>query len=724
MMESRSPHSLSFIPHVSDQKANRTEKQTTPTNRAGDSEKFAKPMELPFDGPITTIKCGVEHTFALSEEKVYAWGSCLDGRLGINPTILSDASCISKPTSIESLYQKDIDRLECYNTHAFAWSSTTGEIYAWGYGGNGKLGFGHEESSEEPFLLECFYEAHKVGMHVISIGCGENHTLAVLTAGEDADSSISSDLSSQTKNTLFAWGNNEFGQLGYPSDKNITDPHKVDPVPWEGTIESTYAGQNYSAAITQNGELYTWGSGEFTRLGHGRVKQQKTPVAIKCLSNHQISKVALGSYHACAISSFGLIFSWGRGINGQLGHGSMGNEEIPKQIEALERVQIIDIDCGDIHTVALSAKGGVFTWGGGQYGQLGHGDLVRQTVPTRVNAFAESEVIKQISCGKKHTVALNQIGGVFVWGSNDCGQLGVESRTHLAKMKVTGNSSNDLTQTTPTVRQIPVDGSHGMYSPNNEIRYPNSRFDVSPSRLTKSDNFPKHVSKSSSISRASAILQRDGVSPREGSSLIASTSMVDATDTLGQDMNNPRSPWGSQATRQEKREDGLFMTAAPAILDSETFKFSQQEVMEMWNENQTLKDASRRRNEVKANERQIMKEVETYTKSIDECDFDNYLSMRSESGGSLESLLAKLNITVDRTLAEAKSRLRSYQNINPELVEFGINQLERFAKLKQSINTYKNLNADTTGKLDQHRMSRHQNLTERHQSSSKFNFDL
>ena len=64
--------------------------------------------------------------------------------------------------------------------------------------------------------------------------------------------------------------------------------------------------------------------------------------------------MALGYYHAAAISSKGEVFTWGRGINGQLGHGSILNEDTVRYVSALNSIHVVDIACGESHTIALT----------------------------------------------------------------------------------------------------------------------------------------------------------------------------------------------------------------------------------------------------------------------------------------------------------------------------------------------------------------------------------
>ena len=128
--------------------------------------------------------------------------------------------------------------------------------------------------------------------------------------------------------------------------------------------------------------------------------------------------MSLGYYHSAAVSNQGIVFTWGRGISGQLGRGSIINEDQIRQVSALQNTFITDVACGESHTVALSNEGEVFTWGGGQLGQLGHGDFLRQSLPIKVNIEEKTALI---SSGKRHTAAVTNSGTLYTWGSNEYG---------------------------------------------------------------------------------------------------------------------------------------------------------------------------------------------------------------------------------------------------------------------------------------------------------------
>ena len=165
------------------------------------------------------------------------------------------------------------------------------------------------------------------------------------------------------------------------------------------------AGYNYSGAVTADGVIYTWGNGNFGRLGYVDILKQTVPRQVVELKSHKIAKLSLGNYHAAAITEHGVLFSWGRGNSGQLGCGNQLNEDSVKPVNALANNKVVDVQCGESHTVALTAEGDVYTWGGGSMGQLGLGDFLRQSLPIKV-CNLDAKII-QISCGKRHTAAIS-----------------------------------------------------------------------------------------------------------------------------------------------------------------------------------------------------------------------------------------------------------------------------------------------------------------------------
>ncbi|CAE7370457.1 Herc4 [Symbiodinium sp. CCMP2592] len=136
-----------------------------------------------------------------------------------------------------------------------------------------------------------------------------------------------------------------------------------------------------------------WGYGKDGQLGHGETKDVHMPRALRSLQSKVIRSVSCGEHHVGAVSEGGALFTWGRGQNGRLGHGSTDNELLPKAVELLSGHAVASVACGEFHTACvLQSAPHVYTWGLGLSGRLGHGDEADRYSPTFVEAFTGMQV--------------------------------------------------------------------------------------------------------------------------------------------------------------------------------------------------------------------------------------------------------------------------------------------------------------------------------------------
>lgn len=173
----------------------------------------------------------------------------------------------------------------------------------------------------------------------------------------------------------------------------------------------------------QPGKLYSFGSGDYGRLGHSDHVSHKSPKLIETLRDKDIKKCACGPRHSLALTDGGKVYSWGYGGEGQLGHADFESKTMPAQIKALGHEHVIDIACGEKHSAALTANGDVFMWGDGSLGQLGLGDFRKQHTPSRVMDLSGKMVVK-LSCGAFHTACITEDESVYTWGQGGSGRLG------------------------------------------------------------------------------------------------------------------------------------------------------------------------------------------------------------------------------------------------------------------------------------------------------------
>jgi hypothetical protein len=137
-------------------------------------------------------------------------------------------------------------------------------------------------------------------------------------------------------------------------------------------------------------------------------------------------KVSSGYHHTLALSVGGVVFSCGKADRGQLGLGTTDTKKVPHEVPGLEGKKIVDVAAGNNHNCVLSAACSVYTWGIGDNGRLGHGDMEDRSFPCEVDVLRGRQCCK-IGIGSNHTLAVTDIGQLYTWGQGSAGQLGLGS---------------------------------------------------------------------------------------------------------------------------------------------------------------------------------------------------------------------------------------------------------------------------------------------------------
>ena len=174
--------------------------------------------------------------------------------------------------------------------------------------------------------------------------------------------------------------------------------------------------------VTKNSKVFAFGSNYLGILGIGDIGSIEEPVLIKEICGQNISKFYTGNGFMFAQNNSNGIFCWGCNKQGQLGLGYESDYSKPTKNNFLSGLDIIDISCGQNHTLALTRNGDVYGWGGNEWGQVGCGsndNII--TVPTKIEIFLR---VKAIACGDYHSLALTNGRSVLSWGKNEFGQLG------------------------------------------------------------------------------------------------------------------------------------------------------------------------------------------------------------------------------------------------------------------------------------------------------------
>ena len=316
-----------------------------------------------------------------------------------------------------------------------------GDLYLWGENRFGCLGTGDSEDRELPV---------KIMSGVKDVSLGLYFSGAVTESGD-----------------LYMWGYNDVGQLG--TEEISTKEYSPAPVKIMEHVKDVELGASKAAAITEDGELYVWGSSSCGYTVDGEAEGSRTPVKImdnvkmvslgkntefgaaltedgslytwgKWSGNGSImpkypaekimdhvKTVCMGYDTAAAVTESGELYIWGESWHGALGNGDTQHTYTTSPVKIMDQVK--EVSLGNDHGAALTEDGTLYTWGNNGAGNLGNG--VTGTCATPVEAM---ENVAQISLGGGHFAAITEDGELYTWGQSNKDQLGREGGTGQNKV--------------------------------------------------------------------------------------------------------------------------------------------------------------------------------------------------------------------------------------------------------------------------------------------------
>jgi len=225
----------------------------------------------------------------------------------------------------------------------------------------------------------------------------------------------------KTDGSLWAWGDNQFGQLGIGNTTNQAYPVKVgNDYNWYSVV----AGYNRVFAIKLDGTLWGWGDNNAGRIGAGIYGPILSPVQIG--TDTDWDNVSPGGIHTIATKINGTLWGWGDNSVGQLGLGSTPSVFTPQQIGT--DADWVSVSAGILHTVAIKNNGTLWTCGYNNFGELGTGDNVNRNTLTQIGSATDWQ---KAAAGYYRTHAIKTNGTLWGWGRNDFGQLGIGTNSDV-----------------------------------------------------------------------------------------------------------------------------------------------------------------------------------------------------------------------------------------------------------------------------------------------------
>ncbi|KAL6766701.1 hypothetical protein ACKKBG_A37020 [Auxenochlorella protothecoides x Auxenochlorella symbiontica] len=242
-------------------------------------------------------------------------------------------------------------------------ADTEGRCYTWGRNDKGQLGLGDTVTRNVPTLVPGLK-----GKKVVGGGCGRHHTVVFTDDGES-----------------YSFGLNTYGQLGSGAPakklaKGAEDMHLAPVKVVVGKVSAVGVGAEFSVWLSE-GKLYSAGLPQYGQLGHGTdgsynaadssvkivFQPQYTPKLITALAEKDVTRLACGQNHSVAVASDGGVWTWGFGGYGRLGHRVQQDEYKPRLVETLTGRLVVPPDAivaaGQTSSFCSIVGGQLFAWG-------------------------------------------------------------------------------------------------------------------------------------------------------------------------------------------------------------------------------------------------------------------------------------------------------------------------------------------------------------------------
>lgn len=255
---------------------------------------------VPSSDKFVQVVCGHHHSVALTRSGVlYTWGGNLYGKLGHEGTQV-----------VRVLEGTRIQQVDCGMHHTVV-ASGDGAVYTFGGGGKhnsfGQLGLGEDTlHSTVPTLVPALQ-----GIAVVEVSCGAYHTLAL------TDTQL-----------VYGWGRGDFGQLGTGEKSNISSPILIESLsPAKREQEMKRAAEQKSASLTQRERDEARFYAPITR------RRSKKEVSTFLTGSGSVRSISCGDRHSLVLTDNGDIYSFGCGLQGQLGHRKSHNETVPRLVQ-------------------------------------------------------------------------------------------------------------------------------------------------------------------------------------------------------------------------------------------------------------------------------------------------------------------------------------------------------------------------------------------------------
>lgn len=373
---------------------------------------------------VSAVAAGHYHSLAVSAAgEVWAWGRNEEGQLGRG--LHSPRNTWSNAELVRGLENVQVQAVSASGVVSAAIGSD-GSLWVWGRSKRGQLGLGKDiVEAAVPSKVKAL-----ASYDIVKVSFGWGHAMALTKDGK-----------------LFGWGYSENGRLGemgqstralsaeeyigktvdkYSSvmlevvEKMVEEKIRSEdnmPIIWEPSlvheashleVSDVSCGLDHSLILCSDGIVLSGGDNTYGQLGRKAGPPKLLPVGMSYRPFSMSASVG-HSLALCYTTTEGTagvetgLLSWGWNCSSQLGRSSQ--EDIPALVDSLSRERLVSASAGRVHSVALTSKGEVWTWGSGRNGRLGLGSSIDEAAPCLVDTLEGVEVL-QVAAGMDHNLLL------------------------------------------------------------------------------------------------------------------------------------------------------------------------------------------------------------------------------------------------------------------------------------------------------------------------------